>query len=251
MWRMADSLHAQQFALALHLRDPQRHAPPPDIEPRRLAVYRALFFDNITQLLASHFPVLRATLGEDAWQALLRAFCAEHRARTPLFPRIGGEFVRFLQQRGEDPQRPWLAELAHYETVELEVQIDTAPLPRHDPHGDLLDGIAQLSPWLRLLRYRWPVQRIGPAWQPGEAPAQATCLLARRDADGQARFAELAPLAYALVERLHVGAHSGRALLQRLAAEHGQDPDALLHDGAALLERMRQQGSVLGTRLSA
>ncbi|MBD7922765.1 HvfC family RiPP maturation protein [Xanthomonas bonasiae] len=248
---MADSLHAQQFALALHLRDPQRHAPPADIEPRRLAVYRALFFDNLAQLLASHFPVLRATLGEDAWQALLRAFCAGHRARTPLFPRIGGEFVRFLQQRGEDAQQPWLAELAHYETVELEVQIDDAPLPPHDPHGDLLDGVPQLSPWLRLLRYRWPVQRIGPAWQPGEAPAQATCLLARRDADGQARFAELAPLAHALVERLRDGEHSGRALLLRLAAEHGQDPAALLHDGAALLERLRQQGSVLGTRVPA
>jgi uncharacterized protein len=248
---MADALHAQQFALARHLRDPQRHAPPPDIEPRRLAVYRALFLDNIAQLLAAHFPVLRATLGEDAWLALLHAFCADHRAHTPLFPRIGGEFVRFLEQRGEDAQRPWLAELAHYETVELEVQIDDAPLPPHDPHGDLLDGIAQLSPWLRLLRYRWPVQRIGPVWQPEDAPAQPTCLLARRDADGQARFAELAPLAYELVRRLRTGEHSARALLLRLAAEHRQDPDALLHDGAALLERMRDQGSILGTRVPA
>ncbi|MBB4125428.1 hypothetical protein GGR77_000699 [Xanthomonas translucens] len=247
---MADALHAQQFALALHLRDPQRHAPPADLEPRRLAVYRALFFDNIAHLFASQFPVLRATLGEDAWQALLRAFCAEHRARTPLFPRIGGEFVRFLQQRGEDAQRPWLAELAHYETVELDVQIDDAPVPPHDPHGDLLDGIPQLSPWLRLLRYRWPVQRIGPAWQPSAAPAQATCLLARRDAEGQARFAELAPLAYALVERLRDGELSGRALLLCLSAEHGQDPDALLHEGTVLLQRMRDQGSILGTRLS-
>ncbi|CTP84073.1 HvfC family RiPP maturation protein [Xanthomonas graminis] len=248
---MAESLHAQQFALALHLRDPQRHAPPADIEPRRLAVYRALFFDNIAQLLAAHFPVLRATLDADAWQALLHAFCAEHRARTPLFPRVGGEFVRFLQQRAADAQRPWLAELAHYETVELEVQIDDAPLPPHDPHGDLLGGVPQLSPWLRLLRYRWPVQRIGPAWQPREAPAQPTCLLARRDADGQARFAELAPLAHAVIKRLREGEHSGRALLLRLAAEHGQDPAALLHDGAALLERLREQGSVLGTRLPA
>ncbi|KLD75242.1 hypothetical protein Y886_28165 [Xanthomonas hyacinthi DSM 19077] len=237
--------------MALHLRDPQRHAPPPDIEPRRLAVYRALFFDNIAQLLASHFPVLHATLDGEAWHALLRAFCAEHRARTPLFPRVGGEFVSFLQQHRADAQRPWLAELAHYETVELEVQIDDAPLPPHDPHGDLLAGIPQLSPWLRLLRYRWPVQRIGPAWQPSAAPAQPTCLLARRDADGQVHFAELAPLAHALVERLRDGEHSGRALLLHLAAEHGQDPGVLLHDGTALLARLREQGSVLGTCLLA
>ncbi|MFC6841512.1 DNA-binding domain-containing protein [Xanthomonas theicola] len=211
-------------------------------------MYRALCFDNIAQLLAAHFLVLRASVGDAAWQALLRAFCAEHRARTPLFPRMGGEFVRFLQQRATDPQRPWLAELAHYETVELEVRIDNAALPPHDARGDLLDGVAQLSPWLRLLRYRWPVQRIGPARRPGEAPPRPTCLLARRDADGQVRFAELAPLAYRLLALLHDARHSRRTLLLRLAAEHGSDAGALLQEGAALLERLREQDSVLGTR---
>ncbi|MBB6368185.1 hypothetical protein FHR56_003350 [Xanthomonas sacchari] len=246
---MSETLRAQQFALTRHLRDPQRHPPPADIPPQRLAVYRALFFDNLAQLLGGQFPVLRATLGDTDWAALLRAFCAEHRARTPLFPRLGEELVAFLQQRAPDPQRPWLAELAHYETVELQVQIDDAALPPHDPHGDLLDGIPLLSPWLRLLRYRWPVQRIGPAWQPDTAPAQPTCLLARREADGQVRFAELAPLAYAVLAALQPGARSGRALLLDLAAAHGLAPDALLHEGAALLQRLHAQGSVLGTRL--
>lgn len=246
---MSETLRAQQFALTLHLRDPQRHPPPADIPPQRLAVYRALFFDNLAQLLGGQFPVLRATLGDTDWTALLRAFCAEHRARTPLFPRLGEELVAFLQQRAPDPQRPWLAELAHYETVELQVQIDDAVPPPHAPHGDLLDGIPLLSPWLRLLRYRWPVQRIGPAWQPDTAPAQPTCLLARREADGQVRFAELAPLAYAVLAALQPGTRSGRALLLDLAAAHGLAPGALLDEGAALLERLRAQGSVLGTRL--
>ena len=122
-------------------------------------------------------------------------------------------------------------------------------VPPHDPRGDLLDGIPLLSPWLRLLRYRWPVQRIGPAWQPDTAPAQPTCLLARREADGQVRFAELAPLAYAVLAALQSGTRSGRALLLDLAAAHGLAPGALLDEGAALLERLRAQGSVLGTRL--
>ncbi|CBA16483.1 putative DNA-binding domain-containing protein [Xanthomonas albilineans] len=246
---MGETLRAQQLALTLHLRDPQRHAPPADIEPHRLAVYRALFFDNLAQLLSAQFPVLHATLGATDWDVLLRAFCAEHRARTPLFPRLGGELVRFLEQRAADPHRPWLAELAHYETVELDVQIDDSALPPHDPHGDLLDGVPQLSPWLRLLRYRWPVQRIGPAWQPDTAPPAPTCLLARRQADGQVRFAELAPLTYAVLSALQAGTRSGRALLLELAGAHDHDPVTLLRDGAALLERLRAQGSVLGTRL--
>jgi uncharacterized protein len=163
---MTDSLHAQQVALALHLRDPQRHAPPADIEPRRLAVYRALFFDNVAQLMASHFPVLHATLDGQAWHALLRAFCAEHRARTPLFPRVGGEFVRFLQQRDPDAQRPWLAELAHYETIELELQIDDAPLPPHAIAGRCNASARPGSPGRR--------QRSRPAcW--GDARPTARC----------------------------------------------------------------------------
>ncbi|WP_045727882.1 putative DNA-binding domain-containing protein [Xanthomonas sp. GPE 39] len=245
---MAETLRSQQLALTLHLRDPQRHAPPADIEPRRLAVYRALFFDNLAQLLGAQFPVLRTTLGTADWDALLRAFCAEHRAHTPLFPRLGGELVRFLEQRAADPRRPWLAELAHYETVELDVQIDDSALPPHDPHGDLLDGVPQLSPWLRLLRYRWPVQRIGPAWQPDTAPPAPTYLLARRDADGQVRFAELAPLTYAMLSALQSGTRNGRALLLELADTHNHDPGTMLHDGAALFERLRTQGSLLGTR---
>ncbi|MBN6148968.1 putative DNA-binding domain-containing protein [Xanthomonas sp. AmX2] len=245
---MNESLRAQQFALTRHLRDPLRHPAPDGIEPRRLAVYRTLLFDNLERLLSGNFPVLRACLPGDAWPALVRAFCAEHRARTPLFPRIGEEFVQFLSQRQDPRQAPWLAELAHYETVELSLQIDDAPLPPHDPHGDLLDGVPQLSPWLRLLAYRWPVQRIGPTWQPAEPPAAATLLLARRDGDGQVRFAELAPLAYRLIDALGTGRRSGRELLLHLAAEAGAAAPELLHEGAALLQRLRQQDSILGTR---
>ena len=68
---MADTLQDQQFALSRHLRDPS-HPPPPGIEERRLAIYRDLFFNNIESLLAGNFPVIRQTLGDDAWRRLVR-----------------------------------------------------------------------------------------------------------------------------------------------------------------------------------
>ncbi|MGA0002453.1 MAG: putative DNA-binding domain-containing protein, partial [Steroidobacteraceae bacterium] len=40
-----------QRCLAAHLRDPEGSPPPPDIEDRRLAVYRDLFFNNLRDLL--------------------------------------------------------------------------------------------------------------------------------------------------------------------------------------------------------
>ncbi len=238
-----------QAAFAAHLRDPQAHPPPPGIEPRRMAVYRELFFNNIAGLLGGNFPVLRRTLGEDAWRALVRRFYADHASRTPLFPELAREFIRFLEARGDgagDP--PWLVELAHYEWIELAVQIDDSPLPPHDPAGDLLDGVPVVSPWIRALAYRWPVHTIGPQHRPGAAPATPTLLLVRRDPDGQARFAAISPLVYRLLELLGEGGRSGRARLSALADEAGVPADAgFVAQGAAMLERMRLEGTLLGT----
>ena len=47
---MAD-FRQRQAAFAAHLRDPEAHPAPPGIEPRRMAVYRELFFNNIAGLL--------------------------------------------------------------------------------------------------------------------------------------------------------------------------------------------------------
>ena len=67
---MADALRDQQYALARHVRDPGAHPPPPGIEDRRLAIYRDLFLNGIDSLLAGNFPVIRRTLGDEAWGAL-------------------------------------------------------------------------------------------------------------------------------------------------------------------------------------
>ena len=241
-------LRQQQSAFAAYLRDPAANPPPPGIEPRRMAIYRDLFFNNIAGLLAANFPVIRRTLGEDAWRALVRRFYSTHRSRTPLFPELAREFIRFLEQAPDPGDPPWLRELAHYEWIELAVQIDDSPVPAHDPAGDLLDGIPVLSPWIRALAYDWPVHTIGPDHVPPAAPGAPTLLLVRRDGDGSARFAAISPLVYRLLELLGEGGHSGRARLQALAAEAGVEADAgFLAQGATMLERMRAEGTIKGT----
>lgn len=166
---MADTLQDQQFALSRHLRDPS-HPPPPGIEERRLAIYRDLFFNNIESLLAGNFPVIRQTLGDDAWRRLVRSFYARHRSQTPLFPEIAREFIRFLETRTGEGDPPWLRELAHYEWVELALQIADDATPPHDPRGDLLADVPVVSPFVWALAYQWPVHRIGPDFQPDLPP---------------------------------------------------------------------------------
>lgn len=247
---MAETLRQQQFLLAAHLRDPDAHPPPPDIEDRRLAIYRDLFFNNIEGLLAGNFPVIRKTLGEQRWRLLVREFYAQHRSHTPLFAEIGREFIRFLQERAEygaaDPA--WLAEMAHYEWVELGLQIADDEFPVHDEQGDLLTGIPVLSPIAWALAYTWPVPHIGPDYQPETPPEAQTLVLVRRDAQYDIRFAEISPLVYRLIEILREGGKSGRQALEQLAGEAGiTDLPPFVEQGHAMLERMRQEGTLLGT----
>jgi hypothetical protein len=174
-------LRQQLDAMALHVRDPRAHAGPPGIEARRLKVYSDLVFNNLDSLLSGGFPVIRSTLGDEAWRSLVRDFLARHHSRTPLFTELGRELVAFLDAH-PDPARPWLAELAHYEWAELGLQLSDAAMPPHDPDGDLLDGIPLLSPVAWPLAHRWPVDRIGPGHQPTTAPADPWRVLLRREA---------------------------------------------------------------------
>lgn len=241
-------LRAQQYAFAAHLRDPAGHPPPPGIEDRRMAVYRRLFLNNIANLLGNGFPVIRRILGEDAWMALVRRFYANHRSRSPLFPEIGREFVRFLQEQPHADDPPWLAELAHYEWIELVVRIDDTPAPPHDPEGDLLRGVPVPAPWMRALAYAWPVHQLSPDHLPAQPPAAPTLLLVRRDGLGEARFASLSGPAWRLLELLGEASRSGSECLDLLATEAGVAGDpGFLDQGAALLRRMRAEGTLLGT----
>lgn len=244
------ALFDQLDALAAHVRNPAAHAGPPGIEARRLTLYRELVFNNLDGLLAGNFPVIRKTLGDGDWQALVRRFLASHRSRTPLFPQLGLELIAFLDAQ-PDPARPWLAELAHYEWAELGLQLSDAPMPPHDPRGDLLAGVPVLSPLAWPLAYRWPVARIGPGFQPLELPAEPTLVLLRREADGRIHFSALSPLLFRLLERVAANeASNGRALLHELAAEAGvSDLAGFLTDAAPMLDRLHAEGVLPGTRI--
>jgi hypothetical protein len=245
-------LRAQQLALTRHLRDPQAVPAPDGVEDRRLGIYRDLVFNNVESLLAGNFPVLKQVLGDADWRALVRDFFRDHRAQTPLFPELGREFLRFLDTRDDEaPALPAFAgELAHYEWVELALQISDAELPPHDAQGALLDGVPVLSPLAWPLAYAWPVHRIAPDHQPDSPPAEPTLLLVRREGDGEVRFSQLSPLAFRLLQRLEqMPTLSGRAQLEALAQEAAHaDVAAFVEQGAALLEQMRGAGVIPGTQ---
>ncbi len=248
------SFAEQQNALGAYVRDPERTPPPPGIEERRLKIYRELFFNNVESLLAGNFPVIRKLYGDD-WDGLIRDFYREHGCQTPLFTELPREFMRYLDARDDqnrgDP--PWLRELAHYEWVEMALQISDATTQdiAHDPDGDLLTGRPLLSPLVWPLAYTWPVHRIGPEFRPDTPPETPTLLMLRREPKGHVSFHALTPLTYRLLQRLDAEPElSGHEQLIALAAEAGaEDAEPFIANGAAQLAAYRQEGTVLGTRL--
>ena len=184
----------QQRAFAAHLRDPERVPPPPGIEPRRLAIYRDLFFNNLADLLGGAFPVARRILGSERWKRLIRAFYAGHHAHTPYFLELPREFLEWLQVRPERDadEPPFLDELAHYEWVELALAISEEDTPAAGPPPAApLDAALAVSPLAWPLAYRWPVHRLGPGFQPVEPPATPTFIVVYRDRADAVQFLEI------------------------------------------------------------
>ncbi|HET9484615.1 MAG TPA: putative DNA-binding domain-containing protein [Xanthomonadales bacterium] len=240
-----------QYAFAAHLRDPERNAPPAGLEDRRLQVYRELFYNNIEGLLEGNFPVIRRITPDARWHALVRAFFSGHASHTPLFTEIGREFLRFLDERDGADDPPFLAELAHYEWIELALAIDEASIDAipHDPSGDVVARVPLLSPLARALVYAWPVHRIREDFQPAEAPPQPTCLVVVRNRHDDVAFMEVSPLTIHLLEALKDNpGRTGLQCVESLAAQvDASQRDALVAAGCGMLRQLRQRDVLLGT----
>lgn len=251
------TLRELQYRFAGHIRDPRAHPAPPDVPPRRMAMYRELFFNNICGFLSSNFPVLRRILADDRWTALAEDFFARHRCHTPYFSAIAEEVLAYLAEergeRAEDP--PFLLELAHYEWVEMALAIaeGEAPAEITAPRDDetLLDTPLVLSELAWPLAYRFPVHEIGPDFQPAETPDQPTCLVVYRDGADRVHFIEITSPTYRLLQLWREAPGSAaRALLEHVAAELGQagSPE-VLRMGAEIVRELIGRG-VLGGELS-
>jgi hypothetical protein len=243
-----------QRAFAAHIRDPEAQPRPAGVEERRMAVYRELIFGNVASLLGTNFPVTRQILDGEHWERLVRGFFIHHRCTTPLFHELGQEFLAYLQEvRTENPQDPpFLLELAHYEWVELALDIsDNEPDPTlADPNGDLLTEAPVVSPLAWNLTYRFPVHRIGPGHLPDAAPPESTRLVVYRTRRGQVEFLEINAVTQRLLQLLkEEPAPTGLDALTCIAREL-RHPRAqqVIEAGRGLLVDLRRRDILLGTR---
>lgn len=234
-----------QREFAHYLRDPVHRVRPQGVSARVGRVYGDLLLHNASGFLDACFPVCQAVLGAARWQRLCRTFYRDWPSRTPWFREIAREFVAYLRTGSiAQPLPRWLADLAHYEWAELAVDVMDAPLPAHDPQGDLLQRAVLLNPARIDIVSDWPLHRIGPAFRPRRP--QPTCLAVFRDAALDVRFTVLNPVSARLLALLD-GTRSGAQAVAQLAPALGaSDPATLSAHALALLNELRTQGLVLG-----
>lgn len=250
----AHSVQAQQKLWTAHLRHPDLHAAPPTIEDRRLQIYRDLLYKNVEGFISGAFPVLRKISDDIVWHAMVRDFMHRHVCQTPYFMEIAQEFIQYLEKEREqqDADPPFLLELAHYEWVEIALDLADTDITeiavRSD--GSLLEEHPLVSPLAWSLAYRFPVHRIGPSLQPQQAPEMPTYLVVYRNRGDKVKFMEAnAVTARMLALLADDECFSGRQVLQKIAEEiqHPQ-PEQVLASGLQTLEKMRDLDIILGTQ---
>ena len=245
----------KQYQFTRHCRDPDNNPAPVDIEDRRMSIYRDLLYNNIEGFTANNFPVIREIMSDDQWHKLIRDYFANHKARTPLFPQLPNEFLKFLEKKHDLlTSMPFLQELAHYEWVESALAMDTREIDFSgiDRKGDLLEGIPVASELILRLAYDYPVQQISPDFLPIEKSAQQTCLVVYRDRQDKVGFMELNLVTAMLLDRIcdHTD-QLGLIHLQTIARElkHPQ-PEIVIQGGLEVLKQMQQRDIILGVKKS-
>jgi hypothetical protein len=150
-----------------------------------------------------------------------------------------------FQPRPCDP--PFILELAHYEWVELALDVSEEELPEPQPVVDLLAGVPRLSPLAWVLAYQYPVHRIGPSFRPAE-PGEGVYLAVYRDREDKVQFMELNAATARLLELIRDNEQATVvAVLQALAGELGMEPTALQEFGAGQLAQFVEKSVVLVT----
>ncbi|MDD1615892.1 MAG: putative DNA-binding domain-containing protein [Methylococcaceae bacterium] len=213
------SFDSKQREFAAYIRDPEHNPIPAGIQQQRMAMYRELFFNNISGFLASNFPV------------------------SPYFSEIPEEFLAFLEhERNNANDYPFMLELAHYEWVEMALSIAKEE-PIINESTLTLETRIQLSPLAWPLAYQYPVHKISPDFLPKAPAEQPTCLIVYRDTHDEVHFMEITPLTYRLLAMIEEQESMIVAdCLQRMIQEtQHPNPELMMTAGLQILTELAEK----------
>lgn len=233
------------------IRDPENTKSPVDISANRMQVYQELIYNNVEEALITVFPICHKLLSASKWQHLIRQFLVEHQASKPLYRQISEEFLQFLLQQPSDEQYPYLTELAHFEWIELALDVDQQSLDQlmTNSVADINAGMIHVSPLAWNLVYRYPV--LAMVEQQCELPLEENnvFIIAYRDRHDQFSFYQTEQFTYTLLDMLtNNTAMSARQLFQAVAEQYQQDLAQTEKIGLEILQQLQQRDIIFITK---
>jgi hypothetical protein len=235
------SFQETQLVFTQHLRAPDLHPAPTEMDDRRMGIYRELVYNNIESFVANVFPVLRSLLSDAHWHSMVRDFIHRHRCQTPYFLEISEEFLQYLmQERGLSEGDPvFLLELAHYEWIELALDVNEANIPPASgyPIEPLLSK-PRVSPLVICLSYQYPVHKISPRHQ--FSVPELTQLVVYRNREDKVRFMAANAMTLRLLYLLQTNTQANLGDQLHIIAnelQHNQ-PEILFDEAQALINEL-------------
>ena len=246
------SLRGQQEWFAAIVSTPETEPAPLDehsaarlIKPsatlssaQRIDIYRRGYHARLIECLVDDYPVLQHALGEQAFEALCRAYIAAHPSTAPSLNYFGRHLSEFC--RTEPLAAPgFAADLAtlewaivlciHAETAQAIDFTDLGKVPMESWPGARFT----LNPSLRILRLEYPANAYLQGYRRQQSPSvpgpRPTTVAVYRTGRSVWRL-ELEPTLVTLIESLRGGATLEAALgaVQRLLADKTEEEAARL-----------------------
>jgi len=133
-----------------------------------LAVYRNNVAAGLIKVVSTRFPVARRLVGNESFDAAVRAFIAAEPPRSPVLLNYGDGFPQFLRGLGQDACISYIADIADLEIARGKAYhaADVDPLPPEAfaaiPGERLAELRLSFHPSVVLLQSRFPIVSV---WQ--------------------------------------------------------------------------------------
>lgn len=130
----------------------------------RVALYGRFVRHHVVDGLEKLFPLVRRSVGEAAWEELVRGYVATGPARHHELNRVGEHFPAFISDRAPERGLPaWVPALAHFEWTDFAVYASEERVPV---------TVERLSPnpTLAVLRHPWRLCAFVRGGAHGEPP---------------------------------------------------------------------------------
>ena len=210
-----------------------------------LKIYRELFFNSVCGFLDGTFPVCKEAVGDERWKEYSRAFFRDHQSNSPLFLEISEEFLAWLvTQQSILGEFPYLAELAHYEWLELAVDVMDVEGFRGEPDGLFdPDSPILINPASIAACYQYPVHQVS-GFEP-EVSEQMSGFVVYRDLADKVRFISCTPLSLMILETARAEPMlTARQAVGSVMSQAGLHGEAALQGALQVLGDWHRQGVI-------